>query len=252
MSDPRRALVMFGHLEHRTDAEAFGREDLHVQPGGVIDPAAEAARVVAGDLFARCGSLRVTNRLGRRRRWVRRQVVVGHAPRLVLMPWEAIPMAPPRYREHLSTPPWGWAVSLGLVLTLGMAFWIPLGAVAGILCLALGGALVVWLLVATAPTITVNERELRIGRVHIDADQIGLVATLDADATANARGANADPRAFTIMRPLYAKESVSLEILDAEDPHPYWLISSRDPQALGQAIQAAQRAALTVTTRATN
>ena len=150
-------------------------------------------------------------------------------------------MAPVHYRERLTTPLWGWAVLLGLALCLAMAFWIPLGAVAGIPCLLIGAGLVTWLLVTTSPTITVTDNELRIGRVHIDADEIGLVATLDEDATTNARGANADPRAFTILRPLYAKESVSLEILDEEDPHPYWLISTRDPQALGRAVQGAQR-----------
>lgn len=186
----------------------------------------------------------MADRLRSRLWWVRRQFVSGHAPRLVPCPWEAMPMAPPRYREHLRTPVWGWAVMLGLVLCLGMAFWIPLGSVAGAICLVIGISLVCWLLVTTAPTITVTDTELRIGRVHIDVDQLGLVATLDADATANARGANADARAFTILRPLYAKESISLEVIDPEDPHPYWLISSRDPHSLGQAIQAAQRATL--------
>ncbi|MFA7267292.1 MAG: DUF3093 domain-containing protein [Candidatus Nanopelagicales bacterium] len=150
-------------------------------------------------------------------------------------------MAPVNYRERLTTPLWGWAVLLGLALCLALAFWIPLGTLAGVICLALGVGLVTWLLMTTSPTITVTDNELRIGRVHINADEIGLVATLDEAATANARGANADPRAFTILRPLYAKESVSLEILDEEDPHPYWLISTRDPQALGRAVQAAQR-----------
>lgn len=150
-------------------------------------------------------------------------------------------MAPARYREHLTTPVWGWAVVLGLAFVLAVAFWIPLGIVAGLISLAIGAGLAIWLLVSTAPTLTVTDNELRIGRVHIDIDQLGLVATLDAEATAGARGANADPRAFTILRTLYAKESVSLEIIDEEDPHPYWLISTRDPQALGRAIQAAQK-----------
>ncbi len=153
-------------------------------------------------------------------------------------------MAPTLYREHLVTPAWAWAVLLSLVACLGLAFWIPLGALAGLICLGISAALVIWLLLATAPTITVDDQDLRIGRVHINVDQIGLVATLDADSTAGARGANADPRAFAILRPLYAKESITLEILDEEDPHPYWLISSRNPQTLGRAIQAAQRSGI--------
>lgn len=130
---------------------------------------------------------------------------------------------------------------MSLAACLGVAFWVPLGLWFGLITFVVAAALVYWLLVSTTPTITVGNRELRIGRVHIDVADIGLVATLDSEATANARGLHADPRAFTILRPLSAKESVTLEILDDEDPHPYWLISTQSPADLGRAIREAQR-----------
>jgi len=142
-----------------------------------------------------------------------------------------------RFREHLGAPAWAWLVMFGLVLCLTVAFWVPLGGVAGLVCLVIGSALVTWLLLTTATTTVVTGTELRAGRAHIGGDSIGIIATLDAAATADARGPNADPRAFTVMRPLSAKESVSLEVLDDEDPHPYWLISTRRPLELGQAIR---------------
>ena len=200
-------------------------------------------------------SIRDHRRLGR----VSRKVVGGHDVRLSPYPWHARGMppqadsaanetqlAPKRnhnadqdvwFRERLGAPAWAWFVVFGLVLCLTVAFWVPLGAPAGLVCLVLGSALVTWLLLTTATTTVVTARELRAGRAHLSGDAIGLVATLDAAATANARGANADPRAFTIMRSLSAKESVSLEILDDDDPHPYWLISTRRPLELGRAIR---------------
>lgn len=150
-----------------------------------------------------------------------------------------------RYRERLGAPVWAWLVMFGLVICLAVAFWVPLGTTAGVLAFVLGASLVTWLLVTTSATIVVTQREIRVNRAHIDVDDVGLVATLDEASTAGARGPNADPRAFTVIRPLTAKESISLEILDEEDPHPYWLISTRRPQELGGAIRAAQQSAAT-------
>ncbi len=265
-----RTLVMFRHLELGAYSESFGGVDPHMKPGWMVRAASETSWVVATNLRSRIGSLRVSDGKRRRTWWIGRQRVGSHHPRLVARAWHARGMSPDpdssvgnesgdaptkavsgtdvEYREHLGAPIWSWLVMFVLVLSLALAFWVPLGATAGICCAVLGSALVIWLLVTTAPTITVTNRELRIGRVHIDVDYIGLVATLDADATANARGADADPRAFTVLRPLSAKESLSLEILDDEDPHPYWLLSSRDPQALGQAIRAAQQSSVSSAT----
>lgn len=146
------------------------------------------------------------------------------------------------YRERLNPPLWAWIAVFAVTGGIAVAVWVPLGLVSGLIALILPTSLVVYGLVVSAPTITVTDRELRINRAHIDLDYLGIVATLDAHATTTATGVNADPRAFTVMRPLSAKDSVTVEILDDDDPHPYWLISTQHPTELGRAIRDAMAA----------
>lgn len=122
--------------------------------------------------------------------------------------------------------------------------YVPLGPIAGLCTLIVGVGFTTVLLVGTAVTIRVTDDELWVGSAHIPWGVTGLVATLDASATTKARTIEADPRAFAVMRPLATRESVTVEVIDDEDPHPYWLVSTQDPAALGQAIARAQRSHL--------
>jgi hypothetical protein len=158
------------------------------------------------------------------------------------------PTASVRYHERLNPPLWAWIAVLALTISLTVAVWVPLGLVAGMIALVIVNGLALWGILVSTPTITVTDEELRINRAHIGFDSLGIVATLDAQATANANGALADPRAFTVIRPLSAKESVTVEILDDDDPHPYWLISTARPAELGRAIRDAMLAGANTST----
>ena len=48
---------------------------------------------------------------------------------------------------------------------------------------------------------------------------------------------DADARAYLLLRP-YLKRAVKVEITDRADPAPYWLISTRHPEELAQALVA--------------
>lgn len=148
-----------------------------------------------------------------------------------------------RYRERLNAPLWLWLVSAGLTVLISVAIGAALGSLAGLLTLVIFAGLIIWGLLASAPLLTVNDTEFRVGRAHIEWEYVGLVATLDAESTKAARGVDADPRAFAVMRPLTAGGSVTIEVLDDADPHPYWLVTTRNPQELAEAITAARHAA---------
>ncbi|MPN07380.1 hypothetical protein SDC9_154650 [bioreactor metagenome] len=51
-------------------------------------------------------------------------------------------------------------------------------------------------------------------------------------------GAGADVQAFLATRP-YIRRVVEVTLADPADPHPYWLISSRHPEELADAIRRA-------------
>jgi hypothetical protein len=61
---------------------------------------------------------------------------------------------------------------------------------------------------------------------------------LDEDATRRAFGVEADARAFLLLRP-YLRRSVRVHVLDPDDPVPYWLVSTRHPDRLTEALSAA-------------
>jgi hypothetical protein len=61
-----------------------------------------------------------------------------------------------------------------------------------------------------------------------------------ADATAE-RGTRLDARAWLLIRGWVAPV-VKIEVIDEQDPTPYWLVSARRPRELEQAIAKAKLA----------
>jgi hypothetical protein len=83
----------------------------------------------------------------------------------------------------------------------------------------------------------VRDGWFRAGRARIEAVHLGSVDALDAEETRRVAGPEADARAYLLLRP-YLKRAVRVEITDPADPTPYWLVSSRDPDRLAQAVRA--------------
>lgn len=113
----------------------------------------------------------------------------------------------------VATPEWlAWtATGMMLVIVYGLFGWI-------------GGA-----------AVEVRDGVLYAGAAHIPLGHVGAVEALDAEETRRALGVEADARAFLVIRP-YLKRSVRIQITDPDDPTPYWLVSSRHPATLAQAL----------------
>lgn len=144
----------------------------------------------------------------------------------------------PRYSERLAAPVAWWLIGLvvGVSSATAMGFylgpWVAVGAgvaVAGLLTFAL-----LWI---GQPRIVVDERGLSVGASTLEWRYQGAATPLD-QARARARlGVDADTRGFVVARP-YVKTAVEIEVADAADPHPYWLVSTRNPQRLAAALAA--------------
>lgn len=145
--------------------------------------------------------------------------------------------APPgvRYAERLRVPLRWWVQGTLLVAS----FWLALiVAVPGWLPWAITGAAFTAMTLgfrSYAAEVVVTDRELRAGDAHIALSHLGACVALDADQTRRVAGVDADARAFLVVRP-YLRESVRVEINDPADPAPYWLISSRRPIRLAEAL----------------
>ena len=141
-----------------------------------------------------------------------------------------------RYREVIRAPLWLLAVVYFFMLSLVISIWSALGDNAALIALVLVSGALVWIYSATALTIEVNEKELRVGKAHISLDFVGDCINLDNEAIKRVRTRDADPRAFLAIR-FWAPKGIQIVINDTRDSTPYWLVSSNAGAELIKAIK---------------
>jgi Protein of unknown function (DUF3093) len=139
------------------------------------------------------------------------------------------------YRERLWPPVWLWLVASVVAATLGLAFGVPLGPVAGIAAWLVPQALIIWVLVTAAAMVTVDEQGLVAGRARLPFSSMGAVTALDSGAAGALRGRDADPRAYLLLRP-WVPRAVRVDVDDRRDPAPYWYVSTRRAAELAAAL----------------
>jgi len=143
-----------------------------------------------------------------------------------------------RYRERLTVPLMWWVIAalftLSLVAAVGFYLGPSWGSAAGLSCVAA----VAGVFRSAAALITLDGDELRVGRAHIELTYLADAQPLDAAQTRRRSGVDADARAYLVLRP-YAPCAVEVSVNDADDPVPYWLISTRRPAAFASAVRAA-------------
>jgi hypothetical protein len=148
------------------------------------------------------------------------------------------------FRERLSVPLIWWVLAGLFALTVLLAVGAYLGPTWGI------GTSVAAMLIAAAIfasasiVISVDDREVRVGRASIEHAFIADCRALDATATRERAGVEADARAYLVLRP-YVKTAVEITLDDKDDPVPYWLVSTRYPQQLAAAQREASSSTLT-------
>ncbi|GAA4931379.1 DUF3093 family protein [Actinomycetospora succinea] len=115
----------------------------------------------------------------------------------------------------------------------GVRSWLPY-----VLLMPLGVVLLVWLgrvrvaVDADGP----GARELRAGPAHLPVSQIGRVDVVTGEAKREALGPQLDPEAFVLHRP-WVGPVVRIEVIDPDDPTPYWVVSTRRPEELLAALR---------------
>ena len=143
------------------------------------------------------------------------------------------------YRERLVAPWWLWLIGLSFAAVVAVAYESALGTEAAAAAGLLLGLGVVALLISSITVIQVDDKVLRVGRARLPLKWVGTVEALDSDAAARARTLELDPGAHLLLRTWAAPGAVRVFVLDRADPHPYWLVSSRRPAALADAITTA-------------
>jgi hypothetical protein len=142
----------------------------------------------------------------------------------------------PRFDERLSVPLWWYLPALGLAVLLGaevhmgypgVRSWIGY-AITIPLCL---GALV-WL---GHVRVRVADEELRAGEARLPLRFVGHVDVVPREGKQAALGPELDPAAF-LMHRAWIGPVVRIEVTDPDGDTPYWIVSTRDPDALVSAL----------------
>ncbi|MDQ1581062.1 MAG: hypothetical protein QOD05_1837 [Microbacteriaceae bacterium] len=138
------------------------------------------------------------------------------------------------YRERLWAAPWLF-ISTALVIPASLIVFAPINWIAGVITAIVLYAGCVGMLIASSPTIRVTESTLLAGRAQIPLTLVGEPTGYDADDAILQRGQRLDARAWLLIRG-WVKPVVKVPVLDADDPTPYWLLSTRSPDRLVRAL----------------
>ncbi|MGN6744302.1 MAG: DUF3093 domain-containing protein [Amnibacterium sp.] len=147
----------------------------------------------------------------------------------------------PVYRERLVPSP-GVLIACLVLAPMALLVLLPITPVGGVIAAVAVPALAIVALVAGSPVVAVADGELRAGRAHIDVGLTAQAEALRGPAATAARGVELDARAWTVVRG-WIDPVVRIPLTDPDDPAPYWLVSSRRPDALVDALQEARLAA---------
>jgi hypothetical protein len=143
------------------------------------------------------------------------------------------------YDERLHVPLRWWVQAVMFLASVWLAFVVALPA--GVAWAATGvltAAVVALFLAYGAARVRVSDGVLHAGLAHIPVGLLASPEALDREATHRLAGREADVRAYLLLRP-YTKRSVRVDVTDPADPAPYWLVSTRRPAELVDALVAA-------------
>lgn len=144
------------------------------------------------------------------------------------------------YRERLWAAPWLF-ISTALVIPASILVFAPISMPAGIIVAIVLYLGIVGMLIAGSPTIRVTETHLLAGRATIPITMIGQPTAFRDDEASLERGQRLDARAWLLIRG-WVKPIVKVPVLDASDPTPYWVLSTRNPDRLVRVLDEARLA----------
>jgi hypothetical protein len=130
-----------------------------------------------------------------------------------------------------------WLLPPGLAVGAVLAM-LPVGVAPAAASAVVVGVASALGLVAATPTVQVAGGELRAGRARIPVELLGDVRWVSGEEARQERGPRLDARAYLCIRG-WVDPVVRVDLDDPEDPTPYWLVSSRRPVALVEALRAA-------------
>jgi hypothetical protein len=141
----------------------------------------------------------------------------------------------PIYTERLLPTFWVCAALFPIVpalILVSAPFNVWIGTIVGVLVYL--AALIA--LFVRSINLSVTHEKFIYGNAMVESEYIGAVSAYTGEAARVERGTALDARAYTRFR-AFMPGVVKLEITDANDPTPYWLVSTRRPLKLAEALR---------------
>lgn len=142
-----------------------------------------------------------------------------------------------RYSERLYVPWWGWPLPLiaaGLLAAEihmgypGVRAWLPY--------LILLPLMVAWLVAMGRSKVVITGRELVVGKARLPLRFVGEVEVIPRERKRKAMGPELDPAAYVLHRG-WTGPLVRVHLTDPGDPTPYWVFSTRRPEAVAELLR---------------
>nr|WP_269814183.1 DUF3093 domain-containing protein [Glycomyces dulcitolivorans] len=149
-----------------------------------------------------------------------------------------------RYAERMRLPLAGWlavaalAVIAAALSNMGDLRWWRVAASVVVLVVPLVGG---WWLGRLPVRVVDEDGEvwLHVDDARLPMSAVASVEVLERVAYSDAIGVAQHPLAFVVQRP-WLSRGVRIVLDDPEDPTPYWIVSSRSPERLREALTAPQ------------
>ena len=143
------------------------------------------------------------------------------------------------YRERLWASAWLF-LATALVIPASLLVFLPIDTRIGVVVAAALYAGCVTVLLIASPVIEVTDETFLAGRARLPIRFVGEASAFrEPEATAQ-RGPHLDARAWLLLRG-WISPIVKVELTDPEDPTPYWVVSSRHPEKVVDALLQAKR-----------
>ena len=129
-------------------------------------------------------------------------------------------------RERVRWPWWLTLLICGLDFSIVIAIWAGLGNNAAISSIVFTVALTIFFFFFTSLNISADNENLTVGRAHIEKKYLGKSEILTRSQLTSLLREGFNPSAFYAVR-FWIKTGIKIEINDARDPTPYWIIACK-------------------------
>jgi hypothetical protein len=139
------------------------------------------------------------------------------------------------FQEVIRMPFWLLSLIYFFFLSFVLSVWAALGNIPAIGTLITLSILLILMYRKSALRIEVTEMELRIGRAHIERKYLGTATLLNSLEMRQTRTRDANVKAFLAIR-FWSSTGIKVDVKDARDQTPYWLITSNRSVELVKAL----------------